>query len=45
MNPSNHAVRPAAVATIDGLRKDELHPSVYDPVLDTMNFLNEIPLR
>ncbi len=28
-----------------GLRKDELHSSVSDPVLDTMNFLNEVTMR
>ncbi|MDF5753135.1 PLP-dependent aminotransferase family protein [Spongiactinospora sp. TRM90649] len=27
------------------LRKDELHPSLADPVMDTMNFLNEITFR
>ena len=27
------------------LRKSELHASVSDPVLDTMNFLNEVTLR
>jgi (S)-3,5-dihydroxyphenylglycine transaminase len=27
------------------LRKEDLHASVSDPVLDTMNFLNEITLR
>nr|CAE53377.1 HpgT aminotransferase [Actinoplanes teichomyceticus] len=27
------------------LRKSELHPSISDPVLDTMNFLNEVTLR
>jgi (S)-3,5-dihydroxyphenylglycine transaminase len=28
-----------------GLRKEDLHTSVCDPVLDTMNFLNEITFR
>ena len=28
-----------------GLRREELHGSVSDPVLDTMNFLNEITTR
>lgn len=28
-----------------GLRKEDLHGSVSDPVLDTMNFLNEITFR
>ncbi|MFC9248327.1 aminotransferase class I/II-fold pyridoxal phosphate-dependent enzyme [Streptomyces sp. NPDC057136] len=28
-----------------GLRKEELHGSVSDPVLDTMNFLNEVTHR
>lgn len=27
------------------LRREDLHPSVSDPVMDTMNFLNEITLR
>ncbi|MFB8237907.1 aminotransferase class I/II-fold pyridoxal phosphate-dependent enzyme [Kitasatospora purpeofusca] len=27
------------------LRKEELHASVSDPVLDTMNFLNEVTIR
>ncbi|MFC6086893.1 aminotransferase-like domain-containing protein [Sphaerisporangium aureirubrum] len=27
------------------MRKSELHPSLADPVMDTMNFLNEITLR
>jgi (S)-3,5-dihydroxyphenylglycine transaminase len=30
---------------MSGLRKEELHPSLSDPMLDTMNFLNEITLR
>ncbi|MGI5531164.1 PLP-dependent aminotransferase family protein [Streptomyces syringium] len=34
-----------AVAPSSGLRKEELHRSVGDPVLDTMNFLNEITGR
>src|SRR5260370_5707920 len=28
-----------------GLRKEDLHASVCDPLLDTMNFLNEITFR
>ncbi|MFE5039380.1 aminotransferase class I/II-fold pyridoxal phosphate-dependent enzyme [Streptomyces sp. NPDC056683] len=28
-----------------GLRREDLHSSVSDPVLDTMNFLNEITMR
>lgn len=28
-----------------GVRKEELHASVCDPVMDTMNFLNEITFR
>lgn len=28
-----------------GLRLADLHPSVADPVMDTMNFLNEVTLR
>jgi (S)-3,5-dihydroxyphenylglycine transaminase len=35
--------RPRAV--VSGLVKEELHGSVADPVLDTMNFLNEITHR
>ncbi|QXJ21468.1 aminotransferase class I/II-fold pyridoxal phosphate-dependent enzyme [Actinomadura graeca] len=27
------------------LHKEDLHPSVADPVMDTMNFLNEVTLR
>ncbi|XVV09957.1 PLP-dependent aminotransferase family protein [Actinoplanes sp. CA-131856] len=30
---------------MSGLRRAELHASVSDPVLDTMNFLNEVTLR
>jgi (S)-3,5-dihydroxyphenylglycine transaminase len=30
---------------LDVLRREDLHPSVSDPVLDTMNFLNEVTLR
>jgi (S)-3,5-dihydroxyphenylglycine transaminase len=33
------------VRTEPDLRKQDLHASVSDPVLDTMNFLNEITLR
>ncbi|MFJ3927479.1 aminotransferase class I/II-fold pyridoxal phosphate-dependent enzyme [Streptomyces sp. NPDC090022] len=35
---------PAGAPTAD-LRRDDLHGSVSDPVLDTMNFLNEITHR
>src|SRR5580692_596631 len=35
----------AAVSTAASLRKETLHASLSDPVLDTMNFLNEITLR
>ncbi|MEU2064756.1 aminotransferase class I/II-fold pyridoxal phosphate-dependent enzyme [Streptomyces sp. NPDC013455] len=38
-------VPPAVAATAAGLRAEELHGSVSDPVLDTMNFLNEITTR
>ncbi|MFB8168386.1 aminotransferase class I/II-fold pyridoxal phosphate-dependent enzyme [Kitasatospora purpeofusca] len=38
--PSPVRTTPAA-----GLRKAELHGSVSDPVLDTMNFLNEVTTR
>ncbi|WP_307826582.1 aminotransferase class I/II-fold pyridoxal phosphate-dependent enzyme [Streptomyces pactum] len=36
---------PAAVPGAAVLRKEELHGSVSDPLLDTMNFLNEITGR
>ncbi|WP_405679150.1 aminotransferase class I/II-fold pyridoxal phosphate-dependent enzyme [Streptomyces sp. NBC_01511] len=32
-------------AAVSGLLKEELHGSVSDPVLDTMNFLNEVTHR
>nr|WP_084264818.1 aminotransferase class I/II-fold pyridoxal phosphate-dependent enzyme [Actinomadura macra] len=32
-------------ATAAVLRMEDLHPSVADPVMDTMNFLNEVTLR
>jgi (S)-3,5-dihydroxyphenylglycine transaminase len=35
----------AAMSTITLLRKENLHASLSDPVLDTMNFLNEITFR
>ncbi|WP_338499003.1 aminotransferase class I/II-fold pyridoxal phosphate-dependent enzyme [Streptomyces sp. SJL17-4] len=39
-------VRPAVAAPAgSGLRTRDLHASVSDPVLDTMNFLNEITTR
>jgi len=34
-----------AVPAVPVLRKEDLHASVSDPVLDTMNFLNEITFR
>jgi len=34
-----------AAATAAVLRKDSLHASLSDPVLDTMNFLNEVTTR
>jgi (S)-3,5-dihydroxyphenylglycine transaminase len=37
--------RDAGYAGVAGLRKEDLHASVSDPVLDTMNFLNEITSR
>ncbi|MER5642229.1 aminotransferase class I/II-fold pyridoxal phosphate-dependent enzyme [Kitasatospora sp. NPDC002227] len=40
--PAPSAVRTTLAA---GLRKAELHGSVSDPVLDTMNFLNEVTTR
>lgn len=36
---------PELAPTGSGLRKEELHSSVSDPVMDTMNFLNEITVR
>ena len=35
----------AAMSTTTLLRKEDLHASLSDPVLDTMNFLNEITFR
>ncbi|MFI6641768.1 aminotransferase class I/II-fold pyridoxal phosphate-dependent enzyme [Streptomyces sp. NPDC050504] len=46
--PAPAAARPTTAAGAvsgAGLRKEELHASVSDPVLDTMNFLNEITGR
>ena len=40
--PPQAGPRPARAAV---LRRERLHASVSDPVLDTMNFLNEITLR
>jgi len=34
-----------ATSTATSLRKEDLHASLSDPVLDTMNFLNEITFR
>lgn len=34
-----------AASTTASLRKEDLHASLSDPVLDTMNFLNEITFR
>ena len=34
-----------AMSTAASLRKEDLHASLSDPVLDTMNFLNEITFR
>ncbi|MFW6720835.1 PLP-dependent aminotransferase family protein [Streptomyces sp. MAR4 CNY-716] len=39
------AAPPPPAPSLRPLRKAELHGSVSDPVLDTMNFLNEITLR
>ncbi len=36
---------PIATSTAASLRKGDLHGSLSDPVLDTMNFLNEITFR
>lgn len=38
-------LRAAPLATKSQLRKEELHASVSDPVLDAMNFLNEVTCR
>jgi (S)-3,5-dihydroxyphenylglycine transaminase len=35
----------AATSTAASLRKEDLHASLSDPVLDTMNFLNEVTFR
>ncbi|MFD4523030.1 aminotransferase class I/II-fold pyridoxal phosphate-dependent enzyme [Streptomyces sp. NPDC058470] len=43
--PTPQAVRPVGRTSGPGLRKAELHGSLGDPVLDTMNFLNEITHR
>jgi (S)-3,5-dihydroxyphenylglycine transaminase len=42
-----HGEPPVDSPAADGarLQKEDLHPSVSDPVLDTMNFLNEITFR
>src|ERR1700691_471178 len=34
-----------ATSAATSLRKEDLHASLSDPVLDTMNFLNEITFR
>ena len=34
-----------AMSTATSLRKEDLHASLSDPVLDTMNFLNEVTFR
>ncbi|WP_083973754.1 aminotransferase class I/II-fold pyridoxal phosphate-dependent enzyme [Herbidospora daliensis] len=40
------AAEPAAPVQLTGpLRREDLHASVGDPVMDTMNFLNEVTLR
>jgi (S)-3,5-dihydroxyphenylglycine transaminase len=36
---------PAESTLMASLRQDDLHASVSDPVLDTMNFLNEVTFR
>lgn len=43
--PAAPARVPIAAAPAGDLRKDSLHASVSDPVLDTMNFLNEVTTR
>ncbi|WP_283843993.1 aminotransferase class I/II-fold pyridoxal phosphate-dependent enzyme [Kitasatospora humi] len=43
--PATAVPSPAPAALSTGLRKAELHGSVSDPVLDTMNFLNEVTIR
>ncbi|MDV5143324.1 aminotransferase class I/II-fold pyridoxal phosphate-dependent enzyme [Streptomyces sp. SBC-4] len=42
--PARPSAPPTAAHTT-GLRTRDLHASVWDPVLDTMNFLNEITTR
>jgi len=45
VGPLEPAPEPDRAAAEAVLRKEHLHASVSDPVLDTMNFLNEITLR
>lgn len=45
MNANVLAESPAVPAVTASLRQEDLHASVSDPVLDTMNFLNEITFR
>ncbi|MEU4653948.1 aminotransferase class I/II-fold pyridoxal phosphate-dependent enzyme [Streptomyces sp. NPDC023723] len=43
--PAPAPAAPAPAATTPGLRRTDLHSALSDPVLDTMNFLNEITFR
>ncbi|CAL9631539.1 L-lactate dehydrogenase [Streptomyces sp. enrichment culture] len=43
--PAAEAARPTGTRGGGGLRLTDLHASVADPVMDTMNFLNEVTLR
>jgi (S)-3,5-dihydroxyphenylglycine transaminase len=41
----SNQLAPGDVVDTSVLSRSDLHPSVSDPVLDTMNFLNEVTLR
>ena len=43
--PSTVRTTDIPVSAVGTLRKDDLHPSLSDPVLDTMTFLNEVTHR
>lgn len=42
---SDQSTGPAGAGKPPGLRRTDLHASLADPVLDTMNFLNEVTMR
>jgi (S)-3,5-dihydroxyphenylglycine transaminase len=44
-SPDARSARSSRPGRATGLRKAELHGSLSDPVLDTMNFLNEVTTR